>query len=79
MTRRSSQKDLLDVLSNFIAHNKGFPVFAGVGLALLGLLLNCFPSLSNAAGFGGWVVRSNLFLYLGVVVGFLGILAGDAL
>ena len=79
MTKRSSRKDLLDVLSNFMAHNKGLPVFAGAGLALLGLVLNCFPALESAAGFGGWLVRSHLFLYLGVIVGFLGILVGDAL
>ena len=79
MAKHPSQKDLLDLLSNFIAHNKGFLVFVGIGLALVGLVLNCFPGLANSAGFWGWLVQSHLFLHLGVIVGLVGILIGDAL
>ena len=78
MTKRSSRKDVVDVLSNFIAHNKGFPVFLGVGLVLVSLVLNSLTS-TDAAGFWGWLVRSNLLLHLGVIIGLLGILIGDAL
>jgi len=79
MAKRSTRKDLIDILSNFIAHNKGLPVFLGVGLALLGLILNCIPALHQAPGFWGWLVQTNLLLHLGVIVGLIGILLGDAL
>jgi hypothetical protein len=55
------------------------PVLIGVGLALVGLILTFFPSLWDSAGFGGWLVRSHLLLYLGTIIGLLGILIGDAL
>ena len=79
MSKTQSRKDLVDVLSNLIAHNKGLPVFAGVGLALLGLILSLVPGLVDAAGFWGWLVRHNVLLHLGVIVGLLGVLVGDAL
>ena len=79
MTRRPAQRDLLDMLSYYIAYHKGVPILVGVGLALIGLILSFFPALSQSTGFWGWVVQSHLFLYLGVIVGLLGILIGDAL
>ena len=79
MAKPSSKKDLLDTLSEFIAHNKGLPVFIGVGLALLGLILNCIPALHSNGGLWGWLVKSDLLLHLGVIVGLVGILLGDAL
>ncbi len=79
MAKRSSRKDLLDVLSNFLAHNKGMPVFLGVGLVFIGMVLNFFPSLEEAGGFWEWLVRSEFLLHLGVIIGLLGILVGDAL
>jgi len=78
MAKRSPQWDWLDVLSNYMAHNKGMLVFVGVGLALASLALSCFPSLEDAGGFVAWLARSDLLLHLGVVVGLLGILIGDA-
>ncbi len=79
MAKTSSKKNLLDILSEFIAHRKGLPVFIGVGLALLGLILNCIPTLHSSDGLWGWLVQSDLFLHLGVIVGLIGILLGDAL
>lgn len=79
MTKSTSGKDLLDTVSHFLAHNKGLPIFIGIGLALLGLILNCIPGLHDAPGFWGWMVRSDLLLHLGVIAGLLGILLGDAL
>jgi hypothetical protein len=79
MAKGASKKDLIDTLGEFIAHNKGLPVFAGVGLCILGLILTMIPGLRDSAGFMGWMVRSDVFLYLGVIVGLLGILLGDAL
>ncbi len=79
MTKSGSKKELIDVLSNFFAHNKGLLVFTGIGLAIVGLILNCIPAWHDSAGLVGWLVRSDLFLHLGVIVGLLGILLGDAL
>ena len=79
MAKGSSKKDLIDTLSDFIAHNKGLPVFIGIGLCIVGLILICIPGLRNGDGFVGWMVNSDLLLYLGVIVGLIGILLGDAL
>jgi hypothetical protein len=79
MAKGSSKKDLIDTLADFIAHNKGLPVFVGIGLCIVGLIFTCIPGLRNSSGFVGWMVRSDLLLYLGVIVGLLGILLGDAL
>ena len=79
MAKRASKKSLIDTLADFIAQNKGLPVFVGIGLCLLGLILICIPGLRDGSGFVGWIVRSDLFLYLGVIVGLLGLLLGDAL
>jgi hypothetical protein len=80
MTRQRSDKDLLDKLSNFLVHNKGLLVFVGVGLVALNLLLSLIVGPeSSGAGFGAWLVRTDVLLHLGVIVGLLGILIGDAL
>ena len=79
MTRQDSQKDHVDNIANFLAHRKGLPVFVGVGLVLVGLVLNLFPALREAGGFWGWLIHGNLLLHLGVIIGLLGILIGDAL
>jgi len=79
MANRSAEKDLLDHLSGYIAHHKGMPVLIGVGLAIAGLVLNVIPGLGESMGFWGWLVQHDLLLYVGVVVGLLGILLGDAL
>jgi len=79
MAKRPYKNDLIVTLSHFIAHNKGLPVFIGIGLAIVGLVLNFIPGVTSDASFWGWLVRSHLFLYLGVIVGLVGILLGDAL
>jgi hypothetical protein len=79
MAKRPSKSDLIAALSNFIAHNKGLPVFVGIGLAIVGLALDLVPGLASDVSFWGWLVRNHLFLYLGVIVGLVGILIGDAL
>jgi hypothetical protein len=79
MTKSRVQGDLLDRTANWLADNKGLPVFAGVGLVLINLVLSLFPALSQAGGVLGWLMRSDLLLHAGVVVGLLGILLGDAL
>jgi hypothetical protein len=79
MTRRRSDKDLLDTLSHFLVHNKGLLVFVGVGLVALNLLLSLIVGPENTAGLGAWLVRTDVLLQIGVIVGLLGILIGDAL
>jgi hypothetical protein len=79
MTRRRSDKDLLDRLSHFLVHNKGLLVFVGVGLVALNLLLSFFLGAECGPGFGAWLMRTDVLLHLGVIVGLLGILIGDAL
>lgn len=79
MANRSAEKDLLGHLADYIAHHKGMPVLIGVGLAIAGLVLNVIPGPGESVGFWGWLVQHDLLLYVGVVVGLLGILLGDAL
>ena len=79
MTKQRSDKDLLDQLSHLLVHNKGLLVFVGVGLAALNLLLSLLIGSESEAGFGVWLVQTDLLLHLGVIVGLLGILIGDAL
>lgn len=79
MTRQDSQRDLIDDISNYLVHRKGLPVLVGVGLVLVSLVLNLFPALREAGGFWGWLIQGNLLLHLGVIIGLLGILLGDAL
>ena len=76
---KRQRRTLIDILSNFIAHNKGLPVFVGIGLCIVGLILTCIPGLRDGGGFVGWMIRSDMVLYLGVIVGLIGILLGDAL
>jgi hypothetical protein len=78
MARRRSDRDLLDQLSHLLAHNKGLLVFLGVGLVALNMILSLFLGPDDA-GVGAWLAQTDLLLHLGVIVGLLGILIGDAL
>jgi hypothetical protein len=66
--------EFLRTASDFIAHRKGLPVLIGIGLVLLNLLISLLPAWSVIA----WLARTDLLLQLGVIVGLLGILIGDA-
>ena len=66
--KRRLQRDVLGWLSNFLAHNKGLPVFLGVGLILVSLVLNCFSGLERGSGVLSWLVRSDLLLHLGAII-----------
>ena len=66
---------LIDLLSEYLAHNKAMPVFLGVLLVVLNYVLQLLPSWPVV----GFMAHSNLLLHLGVIVGLLGILIGDAL
>jgi len=63
---------LLDVLSEFFAHRKGFLPFLGILLVLVNGVLQFFPGL-------GWLVTANFFLHLGVIVAIFGIMLAWAL
>jgi hypothetical protein len=66
---------LIDVLSEYLAHNKAMPVFLGVLLVALNYVFQFLPAWPVL----GVLAHSNLLLHLGVIVGLLGMLIGDAL
>jgi len=53
----------------------GLPILVAVGLVVLNFVLQLLPGWPVV----GWLARTHLFLHLGLVLGFLGILLGDAL
>jgi hypothetical protein len=63
-------------VSEFVASLPGLPVIVAIGLAVVGLVLQLLPGDWPVVG---WLARTDLFLYVGVIVGLLGILLGDAL
>ena len=67
--------ELLRNASEYLAHRKGLPVLVAVGLVLLNLVISLLPDWPWIA----WLADTDLLLQLGVVLGFLGILIGDAL
>ncbi len=66
---------LLNRVSNYLARNKGLPVFLGVVLIVLNYVVQFFPHVPLL----GFLGTTNLLLHLGVILGLLGILVGDAL
>ncbi len=63
---------LVDRLSEFFAHRKGLLPLVGLGLIVLNLL---FQFLLPP----GWLVSSNLFLHLGLIIAILGLMLAWAL
>jgi hypothetical protein len=63
---------MLNRIADFLAHNRGLPTLIGIGLILVNLVLQFFPTL-------GWLRESNLLLHLGIVLGLAGILIANAL
>jgi hypothetical protein len=66
---------LLRAAGEYLAQRKGLPVLVGAGLVLLNLIVRLLPSWPVV----GWFAETDLLLHLGVIVGLLGILLGDAL
>lgn len=62
---------LVDRASDFFAHRKGLLPLLGVLFVLINLVLQAAPR--------GWLVESNLFLHLGVIVAILGLLLARVL
>jgi hypothetical protein len=63
---------MLDRISGFIAEYKGAPVLLGVGLVVVNFVVALLSP-------GSWLASTNLLLHLGVIVGLMGVLLGDAL
>jgi hypothetical protein len=57
---------LIDALSQFFGKYPGFLPIIGLLLIILNLLLQPFQ--------GSWIVESNVFLHLGLIVSLIGIL-----
>jgi hypothetical protein len=67
---------IMKQVSEFLAKLPGLPVMIAIGLVVLGLVLQLLPGDWPVIG---WLAQTDLFLYVGVIIGFLGILMGDAL
>ncbi len=65
----------VDAISNWLATHKGAPVLFGVFLVVIGLLLQPFAGVPIIGG----IARSQLLLHLGVIIGLVGVLIGDAM
>jgi hypothetical protein len=65
---------VLDRLSDYVSAHRGAPVLLGVLLVVLNYVLVIMPGVQL-----GFVETTNLLLHLGVIVGLLGVLLGDAL
>lgn len=62
----------VDWLSEYLAHRKGLLPLIGIGLIFLNLVLQfLLPP--------GWLVSSNLFLHIGLLVAILGLMIAWAL
>jgi hypothetical protein len=68
--------NLLKRISDFLARMPGLPVLIGVLLVILNFVLRLLPGSWPVVG---WLARTDLLLHLGVVVGLIGVLLGDAL
>jgi hypothetical protein len=64
--------DILDSISEFLAHRKGLLPMLGVLLVIINGIVQYFPGQ-------GWMVEGNLLLHVGVVLAVLGILLAWAL
>ncbi len=65
---------LLDRISDYVSTHRGVPVLIGVLLVVLNYVLLIIPGVQL-----GFVETTNLLLHLGVIVGLVGVLLGDAL
>ena len=61
--------------SEFLARVPGAPVLMAVLLVMVNFVLQLLPAWPVV----GWMARTNLFLHVGLILGFVGILLGDAL
>ena len=67
--------ELLKRVSDFLARKPGLPIIVAIGLVALNFVLQLLPAWPVI----GWLARTHLFLHTGLILGFLGVLLGDAL
>jgi hypothetical protein len=67
---------LLKRVSDFLASLPGLPIVIAIVLVVLGFLLQLLPADWPVVG---WLARTHLLLYLGVILGFVGALLRGAL
>lgn len=60
---------LLDRMNEYLSVRRGLLPMVGIGLIFLNFILQLFPIID-----GIWLVRSNLFLHLGLIVALIGLL-----
>lgn len=65
--------NLLDWLSNYLAHRKGLLPLIGIFLIIINFIIQFFFP------FGYWLTASNLLLHLGVVIAIFGLMLAWAL
>jgi ABC-type amino acid transport system permease subunit len=65
---------ILDSISDYVSVHRGVPVLLGVLLVVLNYVLLIIPGVQL-----GFVEATNLLLHVGVIVGLIGVLLGDAL
>jgi hypothetical protein len=58
----------LERVADALARHPGLLLFVAIGFVLFNFVLQIIP------GTGYWIVDSNLFLHVGLVIGFIGIL-----
>jgi hypothetical protein len=63
---------LLDSLSESLSQRKGLLIILAIFFVLLNFILQLIPGI-------GWVGQTNLFLHLGVILGFTGVMVAWAL
>ncbi len=69
----------IDRTAEFLAHHKGLPILAGVGLILLDFLLLLLHRLAPGLPALGTLATLHCFLYLGLMVALLGGLIAEVL
>ena len=62
----------IDTLSEFFAQRKGLIPLIGIALVIVNFILQFFPQL-------GWLMTSDLFLHLGVILAIFGFMLAWAL
>ena len=63
---------LLDQLSEFLAHRKGLLPLLGLVMVVINFIFQLIPGL-------GWLASSNLFLHLGLILAIVGMMLAWAL
>jgi len=64
----------IDRVSDYISGHRGVPILLGAVLVVLNYVLLIIPGVQL-----GFVETTNLFLHIGVIVGLVGVVLGDAL